>query len=182
MSLHATAMAKSLAPEGTIVPTEKDVSGGKDLQISATYTDKGGAGIKSLTGGNIAVIKSPVLLPQNTTKLDGAEIASFGDQTFLSVNSNNATIEFGNTDIKGISSMEVTYASQSPLVGGYIIEAFEGSVKIGEVTVSGNKPMMPSKALMKLNGVTGGKAVVFKIRKVNPSEGTAVYISGFRLL
>jgi len=184
MSLHATAMAKSLAPEGVIVPTEKDVSGGKDMQISATYTDKGGAGIKSLTGGNIAVIKSPILLAQNTTKLDGAETADYGGQKFISVNSNNATVEFGNADIKGISSMEVMYASQSPLVEGYIIEAFEGITdgkKIGEVKISGNKPMAPSKGLMKLNGVTGGKPVVFKIKKVNPSEGTAVYITGFRL-
>jgi len=184
MSLHATAMAKSLVPEGVIVPTEKDVSGGKDMQISATYTDKGGAGIKSLTGGNIAVIKSPILLAQNTTKLDGAETADYGGQKFISVNSNNATVEFGNADIKGISSMEVMYASQSPLVEGYIIEAFEGTKegkKIGEVKISGNKPMAPSKGLMKLNGVTGGKPVVFKIKKVNPSEGTAVYITGFRL-
>jgi len=184
MSLHATAMAKSLAPEGVIVPTEKDVSGGKDMQISATYTDKGGAGIKSLTGGNIAVIKSPILLAQNTTKLDGAETADYGGQKFISVNSNNATVEFGNADIKGISSMEVMYASQSPLVEGYIIEAFEGITdgkKIGEVKISGNKPMAPSKGLMKLNGVAGGKPVVFKIKKVNPSEGTAVYITGFRL-
>jgi len=53
--------------------------------------------------------------------------------------------------------------------------------KIGEVKISGNKQMAPSKGLMKLNGVTGGKPVVFKTKKVNPSEGTAVYITGFRL-
>jgi glucose/arabinose dehydrogenase/cytochrome c551/c552/type 1 glutamine amidotransferase len=57
MSLNRPAQ-KSLPVEGSITPTEKDVQGGKLMQISATYLDKGGVNRKPLTGSNSVVIKS----------------------------------------------------------------------------------------------------------------------------
>ncbi len=85
LSLHASAMAKSLPPEGVITPSANNVEGGKVMQITATYTDKGGPGIKSLTGGNIAIVNSPVLTPQGNTRIAGMEIGNFGGMSYALV-------------------------------------------------------------------------------------------------
>jgi hypothetical protein len=50
---------KTLPAEGSVTPTEKDVQGGKLMQISATYLDKGGVNRKALTGSNSVIIKAP---------------------------------------------------------------------------------------------------------------------------
>ncbi len=182
-SLHASATAKTLLPEGEIIPVAGDVSGGKDMQISATYTDKGGPGIKSLTGGNIAVIRSAVLMPKDNTKIVGVEIGEFGGRQYALI-ADQGTIEYNSINVKGISGVEVGYGSQKPLTAGFVIEAYESGVdgkKVGEAKLGASKPGALSVAMIKFNQPLTGKGIVFKVHKAAP-ETEAVAITGFRLL
>jgi glucose/arabinose dehydrogenase/cytochrome c551/c552 len=184
MSLHASSSAKTLAPEGTITPTENDVSGGKAMQISATYTDRGGPGIKSLTGGNVAIINSPVLSPGDNTKLDGVNVMGFGGRKFAIISGTSGVIEFGNVNLTGIKAIEINYASQSPLTKGYIVEAYEGSVdgkKIGEVAIANTGAGQGGKAVIKAAGPLTGRGIVFRIRKADPAETVVMAVTGIRL-
>ena len=48
---------KSLPPNGSITATDKEAKGGRLMQITATYTDKGGKKAKPLTGGDVLALK-----------------------------------------------------------------------------------------------------------------------------
>jgi cytochrome c len=184
MSLHTSAAVKTLPPEGTITPKEGDVSGGKAMQISATYTDRGGTGIKSLTGGNVAVINSPVLSPADNTKLDGVSVMEFGSRKFATMSGTSGVIEFGNVNVSGLTSIEIGYGSQSPLTKGYIVEAFEGSVngrKIGEVAIANTRAGQTGMAMIKSGSPVNVKGLAFRIRKADPAETVMMGITGFRL-
>jgi len=50
-------MEKSLPVSGSITPVDKDVTGGKTIQITATYTDKGGIKRKPLSGVDVLYIE-----------------------------------------------------------------------------------------------------------------------------
>ena len=185
LSLHAAASVRSLPPEGSITPTASDVSSGKAMQISATYTDRGGSGIKALTGGNIAIIKSPVLSVADNTRIDGVNIMDYNNMKLAMLTGTSGLIEFNNVDIKGVNLIEVNYMTQSALSSGYIVEAFEGNAngkKIGELTIHQLKGMVPAKAVMKLAMPLTTKGIAFRIRKADPAESVVMVITGFGLL
>jgi cytochrome c551/c552 len=48
---------KSLPANGAITATEKEAKGGRLMQITATYTDKGSKKAKPLTGGDVIALK-----------------------------------------------------------------------------------------------------------------------------
>ena len=48
---------KSLPAIGSITATDKEAKGGRLMQITATYTDKGGKNAKPLTGGDVLALK-----------------------------------------------------------------------------------------------------------------------------
>jgi hypothetical protein len=154
------------------------------MQITATYTDKGGPGIKSLTGGNIAVINSPFLSPQNNTRLDGVNVMAFNNANYAILTGDSGSIEFGNINVKGITSIEISFGSQTPVTKGYMVEAYEGNVngkKIGEVLINNTKAMQPGKAVIKAKGPISAKGMSFRIRKADPAETAVMAVSGFRL-
>lgn len=53
----AKPMQKSLPVSGSITPSDKEVAGGKTIQITATYTDKGGVKRKPLSGVDVLYIE-----------------------------------------------------------------------------------------------------------------------------
>ena len=182
-AVHASANAKSLPPEGAITPTANDVDGGKAMQISATYTDKGGPAIKSLTGGNIVIINSPMLSLQANTKVSGITIGNFGGINYAMVSGDSGVIEFGNAKLNGVKGIEVSFGAQAPITKGYIIEVYEGNVngkKIGEARIVNSKAGVNKKMFM-LAGPINASGLGIRVRKADPGEGTPIAITAVRL-
>jgi cytochrome c len=183
LSLHASASAKSLPPEGTVTPTVNDVDGGKAMQISATYTDRGGPGIKSLTGGNIVVVNSPMITPQANTSVSGMVIGNFGSVNYAMVSGDSGVIEFGNVRLNGVKGIEVSLGSQAPITKGYIVELYEGNVngrKIGEAKIMNSKPGSIKKVFL-LAGSTNAIGLGIRVRKADPAQSTPIAITAVRL-
>jgi glucose/arabinose dehydrogenase/cytochrome c551/c552 len=123
MSLGKSATAKSLPPQGTVTPSAGDLSGGKLLQISASYTDRGGAKIKPLTGYNSIVLRSPQLGMQENKALDNMSVMEFGGNKYA-ILGQGATgwVEFEPLNLSPVKQVQIAYGMQDPLEKGYTLE------------------------------------------------------------
>jgi glucose/arabinose dehydrogenase/cytochrome c551/c552 len=123
LSLSKSSTVKSLPVQGSVTPAEKDLSGGKVMQLSASYTDKGGAKIKPLTGYNSVVIRSPQLGVQENKSVNNMTVAEFGGNKFA-ILGQGATgwLEFDPLNLSPVSAVEIMYAMQNPLDKGYTVE------------------------------------------------------------
>ena len=86
--------------------------------------------------------------------------------------------------MKGITSIEVSFGSQTPITRGYVVEAYAGNAngkKIGEVLINNTKGMQPGKAVITAEGPISAKGISFRIRKADPAETAVMAVSGFRL-
>jgi cytochrome c551/c552 len=123
MSLGKTAAAKSLPPQGTITPSAGDLSGGKLMQISASYTDRGGAKIKPLTGYNSIVLRSPQLGMQENKGLNNASVMEFGGNRYAILGEGSSGwVEFEPLNLGAVRQVQIAYGMQEALDKGYTLE------------------------------------------------------------
>jgi glucose/arabinose dehydrogenase/cytochrome c551/c552/type 1 glutamine amidotransferase len=123
LSLSKSTAVKTLPQQGSITPAEKDLSGGKVMQISASYTDKGGPKIKPLTGYNSAVLRSPQLGVHENTALNNMTIVEFGGNKYGILGEGAVGwLEFGQMNLSPVKHVDISYAMQQPLDKGYQVE------------------------------------------------------------
>jgi cytochrome c len=182
LSLNKPA-AKSLPAVGTITPSAKDVEGGKLMQISATYTDKGGAGRKPLSGSDFAVVGSPDLKPRMNSGKEKVQVMDMGANN-IAIMEDGGWMAF-DIDMQYLTEVEVTYGGQTAFKSqGYIIEIFKDEVtgtKVNEVAVTKMTPMAQNTAVIKIPAGTKSKKMVIRLRKADAGETAMMAVTGVKL-
>jgi glucose/arabinose dehydrogenase/cytochrome c551/c552 len=186
LSLNGQAKATSLPSSGTIRPTEKDVAGSKVMQISASYTDKGGPQAKPLTGYAVLSLRSPVLGVQENNGSDNMPVTTFNDMKLAIPGGQSGWLMFDNLNLKDVKSLELSYALQEPLQSGYLVEWYAdrpGGIKLGEVKIgAGGKPGLNSvKVPLQNTAQSAGKFYV-QVRKADASESKILAIISMRFM
>lgn len=141
LSLGNEAMKqKSLPAEGTVQPTlGKKAADNGALVIAASYTDKGGSGIKPLTGTSSVVLRSPVLGINDARNLQGYNVQSFNGMAFMSVPKDVASFSFDSIDLAGLGGVEIALVAPMAPQHGFVFELHLDSPngrKLGEATVN----------------------------------------------
>jgi cytochrome c len=178
----------SLPSKGTINATagkpEKDNG---VLYIVASYTDKGGPGIRPITGSATATLRSPKL-PANGFDLSEGVSVFEADGMKLLIPGANSWVAYKDLDLTGVSGVNILYFSQESLQYGYVVEAVLDKIdgtKIGEVTIGvGAKAKAPNSSTIIFAPVADGKkhTVYFRIKAADVAEKTALGILNFQLL
>ena len=168
--------AKSLPAQGSITPAPKDVDGGKTMQITASYTDKGGAGRKPQTGVEAVFLSGPVLTPASIVQKQDINVMEFGGRQFMVAAAASGWMAF-QVDLSGIKALEFGYSGQGKITKGVRLEVFAEEVtgkKIGEVLIDKMVAMQDNRITMDVPPGTKTKRFVVKVSKVEGEEATVV--------
>jgi cytochrome c len=164
----------SLPSKGTITATEKDMGNGNMMQITATYTDKGGPGIRPQSSVGTLLLKSPVIGVKSATKIDNLDLASMGGSTFAMLKGTSGTLTFENFSLKNINSLELGYGMQAIPDIGYIISFYVNDVngtKLGEVKIGHDVDPKSSKVIVPIQHAPNEKFnLVVKLEKADEKE------------
>jgi hypothetical protein len=174
---------KSLPAVGTITPTEKDVAGDKMLQISATYTDKGGAAKKPLSGSDFAFVESSVFKPRMKSASEGVQVMDMGANN-IAIFETGGWMAF-DIDLQYVKEVVVVYGGQTAFKSsGYFVELLKDEVtgtKVSEVAVTKMIPMAENTAVIKIPPGTKSKKMVIRLRKASADETAMMAVTGIRL-
>lgn len=168
--------AKSLPAQGSITPSAKEVDGGKTMQITASYTDKGGAGRKPQTGVEAVFLSGPVLTPASIVQKQDINVMEFGGRQFMMAAGASGWMAF-QVDLSGIKALEFGYSGQGKVTKGVRLEVFAEDLtgkKIGEVLIDKMVAMQDNRITMDVPPGTKTKRFVVKISKVEGEEATVV--------
>lgn len=178
----------SLPEKGTV-----DATAGKPekdngvLYLTASYTDKGGPGIRPLTGVANATLRSPKLPAVDYDKADGVSTYDADDKKLL-IPTANAWVRYDKLDLTAVTGISVVYFAQEPLQYGYVVEVYldkEDGTKLGEVLIGPNaKAKEPNSETLSFTPVTDGKehTLYVKIKAADAAEKTSLGIYTFQLL
>jgi cytochrome c len=170
---------KSLPASGSITPSEKDVEGGKTMQISASYTDKGGAGRKPQTGMEAVYLGGPVLTPNSIVEKEGINVMEFGGRQFMMPTGASGWMSF-QVDLSGVKKLEFNYTGQGSLTKGVMFEVFAEKAtgtKVGEVKAEKMVGMQENKVTLDIPAGIKTKQIVVKMTKVEGENATVVMTS-----
>ncbi len=134
LSLGATAdKKKSLPAEGNIMPPvrEKPAAGASPfsakpapaLQLTATYTDKGGANARPLTGNATATLVSNQMTFSGKEKVKGFNPFKYNGTTIMLVPAKEGSIETEAFDLSGVKAISLGCGFQVAPPTGFTIEA-----------------------------------------------------------
>jgi cytochrome c551/c552 len=178
--------APSLPAKGNIVPTEKDMGNGNAMVITATYTDKGGAGLRPQSGVGSLTLKSPVVSVASSTGKRGINIAEFGGRKLAVVEGASGTLEFDQMNLKNITAFELNYAMQQVPDFGYVISWHVGDAngtKLGEVQIGKDVDAKSTKVIVPVQQVPDQPfKLVMKMAKADSKETQFVAVTSFRLI
>ena len=131
------AKKESLPPSGSIIPETANL--GESLVIKASYTDKGGENMKSLTGSARVIIPSNSLTFSETTKTDGFNFVSFDGNDLLISPKDKGWFAFENIDLTGVKYASLMMGWQGDVKHGVTFEAHldtQEGVVLGKGTMS----------------------------------------------
>jgi len=179
--------APSLPAKGSIVPSDKDMGNGNTMVITATYTDKGGAGLRPQSGVGSLTLKSPVVSVATASAKRGINIAEFGGRKLATIeNGTSGTLEFDKMNLRNISALELNYSMRKAPDFGYTISWFVDSpngTKLGEVKIGKDADLNNLKQLVPLQQVPDQPfKLVMKIEKADSKEAQFVAVTSFRLV
>jgi cytochrome c551/c552 len=167
----------SLPVSGSINPTMGGEA--KDngvLYMLASYTDKGGAGIKPITGSATAELVSPVLAAADYSKGDGVSTFTVNNTKFLIPSNAEGWASYNNLDLTEVKGIELSYMVQETPQQGYIVEAFvddANGTRLGEVTIGpGAAPKIANKVNISFTPVADGKKhnLYFRFKATDPAQ------------
>ncbi len=176
LSLSTPPTAKSLASEGKLVASANDAAGGKTMQISASYTDKGGAGAKPLTGADLITLRNPLVPMSDNNGTEKISVVEFNDKDYAVLGSGDAGwMLFDDLNLKYVTGVELAYGIQEPLLKGYLIEVHadtpdgellgQGKIPAGGKAVQMNKVAFPLKSAGERN-----RKIYLVVKKADPAE------------
>jgi cytochrome c len=189
MSLSGDAKKQpSLPLVGTVDATaDKPEKDNGVLYLIASYTDKGGPGIRPITGSDVVTLRNPKLQAVASDKSDGVSTVEVEGMKLL-IPSASSWLSYHDIDLTTISGINVTYYCQDVPEFGYVVEAFVDKmdgVKLGEITIGpGAKPKQANNGTINITSpVTDSKlhTLYFRIKAADQSEKTFVGITSFTL-
>jgi glucose/arabinose dehydrogenase/cytochrome c551/c552/type 1 glutamine amidotransferase len=160
------------------------------LYLSASYTDKGGPGIKPITGMATTELYNSKLSAGDYDKADGVSTYSMDGKKFLLPAANTTGwAAYNNLDLTEVSGIEITYFAQQAPQYGYTIEVLLDGLqgtKLGEVTVGPGMKIAPAPntALISFAPVSDGKqhTLYFRLKAADAAEKTPIGIASWQLI
>ncbi|HXR83267.1 MAG TPA: ThuA domain-containing protein [Hanamia sp.] len=188
LSLASTKKEKSLPTSGTIIPSNYKLNDKGDLYIQASYTDKGGNGIKSLTGKTDAILNNPLVPAEKSEIIKGFSVQNFNDNNiYLSTDDNPVTI-LKNISLQDVTSVEIMYGLTDTLLHGWKLELHEDSQTgklLGETTL-GLKvaTKKPATSVIQLSGIDNAKPhdLYFVFHKIDAADKGGLAILTYHFL
>lgn len=175
-----------LPAKGVVIASEKDLDKGNIMQITATYTDKGGKGLRPQSGVGNLILKSPLISVDDNSSVEKVTIAEFGGKKLAIANEQTGLLYFNNLNLANVVSLEMNYMMQEVPDVGYIISWHAHSVHgptLGEVTIGHDTNIKVNKITVPLHNIPSGKFnLIMKITKANPKESQMFAISSFKLM
>jgi len=179
--------AESLPPSGKVDPTLKQPATYNGmLVISATYTDKGGPGIKPLTGQGSYALRNSKMHLNGVQRMRG--YSAFGDNEGRLLIAPNSAGWFviDSIDLTGITSITTAFGWRDPIDFGYIFELRldnpDGKL-IGSYTVNPRGGQARFELTTRIEPVTDGRLhdlyIVSKPIDAKESKRIAVFTVAF---
>lgn len=183
---------KSLPAKGSVQPTlGKPAKDNGVLVLSAAYTDKGGNGIRPLTGSRSVALRSSTLTFDAVQTMEGYSAFSVGGSRLMVAPNSPAWFRLDSLDLTGINGAELALGWQKAPVSGYVIELRldkPDGPKLGEATLKGGLPSSASLGGTLLRATMtpvpdGKKHHLFVVtRPVDPKEANQFAIRTIKLL
>lgn len=181
------AKVSSLPLTGTIDPTAgKELKDRGILYLLASYTDKGGAGIKPITGTAVAELRNSRIQAENYSKADGLSSFEVNGMKLI-IPSAQSWSTYKNIDLTDVTGITVLYGAQEAMQYGYVVEVLldgaEGT-KLGEVTIGpGAKKDEMNQALISFAPITDGKphTLYMRYKVADANEKVQLGIDAFQL-
>jgi len=176
----------SLPAKGTITPTAKDMGKGNTMVITATYTDKGGAGLRPQSGYGVLTLKSPMLSVEAASSTKTMTVAEFGGRKLAVIEGASGTMNFDNVNLKNVAAFELGYAMQAVPDHGYIISWYVNDVKgtkLGEVKIGRDVDPKSTSVKVPVQNIPDQPFnLVMKMERVDKAESQFVAVTGIKLL
>jgi cytochrome c551/c552 len=174
MSLTDTkTVKKSLRQTGSIQASlGKPVKENGVLSLSASYTDLGGANIKSLTGRTTTLLRNNKILFSGKEKMKGYTTINFGGQNYMIAPAAEGWFTLENIDLSGIGSAMITAGwQQAPAYG------FDFEIRLDDAAgkLIGTGSILPPKEKLKPGAIGFGTANV-PIETVTDGKFHTIYI------
>ena len=188
MSLGGNAVKPvSLPLVGTVDATASKPEKDKGvLYLIATYTDKGGPGIRPITGSDVVMLRNPKLAAAESDKSDGVSTFEMDGKKFL-IPTADGWVVYHHIDLTTVAGINVTFYSQDALQYGYVVEAYLDKIdgtKLGEVIIGpGAKVKVPNNAFISIAPVSDSQqhSLYFRIKAADANEKTSLGIESFQL-
>jgi len=161
---------------------------GNLMQITATYTDKGGPGIKPLSTTNTVTLKSALINMPTNTATSSVDVKTWREHRAAFINGDEGWIEFSDINLDGIKSIEFGYGIPQQLDKGYVLTLYQekpraNSVKIGELKLANATSTMFSKSEVLLENVKpGSQKLYIKFVKVDKAEAHRLAVINMKLI
>jgi cytochrome c551/c552 len=137
---------KSLPAKGTIQPNENNKG---QLYFTAMYTDRGGNGIKPLTGKKTLVLRSNDLSMREVRDVNGFVRKDSAGSRYLQLPAATGSFMLDSMDVTGLAGVQLNVLLQQSVSSGYRISVHldnPNGTKIGEQQLAN---MSASKSLVK---------------------------------
>ena len=168
---------KSLPANGSLNATlDKKVDDKGVLNISASYTDKGGAQIKPLTGRSTTILRNNKLLFSGKEKMKGFSTFNFNGMNMMITPKPDGWFLIDSIDLTGIGSAIVTAGWQFPPVYGFDLE-LRMDAPDGPIIGSGSLVSPAGSAAAPKPGSYGGGAAMMKINEPKDGKFHNLYIT-----
>lgn len=177
---------QSLPSNGNIEVTEKDMGSGNLMQITASYTDKGGFGIKPLSSSGTVTLRSALMAMPSHSAAVRVDVKNWSTHRAAFLNGDDGWLEFSNINLEGINSIEFGYGIPKQLDKGYVLSIHQDApngIKIGELKLENTTNTMLGKSNVALQNVKPGEHKLFmKIVRVDKAETNRLAVISMRLI
>jgi len=178
----------ALPARGSIDPKPLTAAGAGDmLVIEASYTDRGGPGVRRLAGSARALLYAPIIQAEDYDQAESVSGYEYAGTGYL-IPAPPAWAAFHDLDLIGVRGIELVFAMRKGPDYGYVITVHldgpEGTV-LGTGTIAdGVAPHVENRARIRLTPVTDGKrhALHIVFRASDPREKIPLGLDAFQLL
>jgi cytochrome c551/c552 len=188
LSLASTNKEKSLPVKGTINPSKYKLNDKGNLYIQASYTDKGGSGIKSLTGNADTILYNPVVPADRADITKGFSVQNFNNNNIYLSTDDNPAVELKKISLQDVTSVEIMYGVTDTLVKGWKLELHEDSPTgklLGTAILGLKVPMRkPATSAIQLSGTDNANPhdLYFVFHKIDPADKGGLAIISYHFV
>ncbi|MEO6931836.1 MAG: hypothetical protein ABI151_09430, partial [Chitinophagaceae bacterium] len=185
LTLNTEARKASLPPVGKIA-TAGHIKG--NLYLTASYTDKGGAGgIQPLTAKKTVTLRNNALLVGNLKNIQGMNNIDTVGGRFLLFPGNEGSFSLGKIDLVGISGLELSGVNVNYNGSGFNVEIRQDSkdgALLGKAVLSAKPGSKNFTLSIPMQGAVADneKHDLFVVSKNNGSQAGSLRLSGVKVM